>query len=98
MTPKDRIRALWRVGTKVQLNVYEGDRPVCQCHNAEDAKRIVEAMQPMNQNSVARELEEWSDSLEGIEKFCIPPTWTEVRTMFRRRAKKLRNDQDDTQG
>jgi hypothetical protein len=35
---------LWRVGRKVALNVYEGDRPVCQCHDPEDAKRIVTAM------------------------------------------------------
>ena len=34
----------WRVGKKVPLNVYEGDRPVCQCHNAEDAQRIVQAL------------------------------------------------------
>ncbi len=34
----------WRVGTKVPLNVYEGDRPVCQCHTPEDAARIVRAM------------------------------------------------------
>jgi ADP-ribose pyrophosphatase YjhB (NUDIX family) len=34
----------WRAGTKVPLNVYEGDRPVCQCHNVEDATRIVAAM------------------------------------------------------
>lgn len=33
----------WRVGSKIQLNVYEGDRPVCQCHSEEDAKRIVAA-------------------------------------------------------
>lgn len=33
----------WRVGFKVPLNVYEGDRPVCQCHSEEDAKRIVVA-------------------------------------------------------
>lgn len=35
---------MWRVGGKVQLNVYDGDRPVCQCHTAEDAAKIVEAM------------------------------------------------------
>lgn len=35
---------LWRVGSKVPLNVYEGNRPVCQCHNSDDAVRIVEAM------------------------------------------------------
>lgn len=34
----------WRVGRKVPINVYEGDRPVCQCHNADDAYRIVDAM------------------------------------------------------
>jgi len=34
----------WRVGTQVPLNVYEGNRPVCRCHNAEDAARIVAAM------------------------------------------------------
>lgn len=33
----------WRVGSKIPLNVYEGDRPVCQCHSEEDAKRIVAA-------------------------------------------------------
>lgn len=34
----------WRVGSKVPLNVYEGDRPVCQCHDAKDAARIVAAV------------------------------------------------------
>lgn len=34
----------WRVGAKVPLNVYEGDRPVCQCHTKEDACRIVAAV------------------------------------------------------
>ena len=34
----------WRVGSRVGLNVYDGDRPVCQCHNAEDAANIVAAM------------------------------------------------------
>jgi hypothetical protein len=34
----------WRVGSKVPLNVYEGERPVCQCHTPEDAARIVVAM------------------------------------------------------
>ncbi len=37
-------KARWRVGTKIPLNVYEGDRPVCQCHSADDAARIVAAM------------------------------------------------------
>jgi len=33
----------WRVGSKVPLNVYEVNRPVCQCHSEEDAQRIVGA-------------------------------------------------------
>ncbi len=37
----------WRVGHKVPINVYELDRPVCQCHNEEDAARIVKAMNSM---------------------------------------------------
>ncbi len=31
----------WRIGGKVPLNVYEGDRPMFQCHTPEDAARIV---------------------------------------------------------
>jgi hypothetical protein len=34
----------WRVGNHVPINVYDGDRPVCQCHNEEDAKAIVDAV------------------------------------------------------
>lgn len=34
----------WRVGGKVPLNVYEGDRPMFQCHTPEDAARIVELL------------------------------------------------------
>ena len=34
----------WRIGRKVPINVYEGDRPVCQCHAAEDAALIVRAV------------------------------------------------------
>lgn len=34
----------WRVGSKVPINVYEGDRPVCQCQTAIDAANIVTAM------------------------------------------------------
>jgi len=35
---------MWRVGSKVPINVYEDDRPVCQCQTAADAARIVQAM------------------------------------------------------
>jgi hypothetical protein len=34
----------WRTGRSISLNVYEGNRPVCQCHNEEDAARIVTAV------------------------------------------------------
>jgi hypothetical protein len=34
----------WRVGHKVPVNVYAGDRPICQCHTVEDARHIVEAV------------------------------------------------------
>src|SRR4051794_8034131 len=37
-------REEWRVGRKVPLNVYRGDRPVCQCHNELDAREIVDGM------------------------------------------------------
>ncbi len=37
----------WRVGTKVAVNVYEGDRPVCQCHTPRDARLIVSAVNAM---------------------------------------------------
>lgn len=35
---------LWRTGRQVPLNVYVNDRPVCQCHSPEDARRIVAGM------------------------------------------------------
>lgn len=34
----------WRVGTTVPINVYEDDRPICQCHDGATAKRIVDGM------------------------------------------------------
>jgi len=34
----------WRTGRQVPINVYDGDRPVCQCHTASDARLIVEAV------------------------------------------------------
>ncbi len=42
-TPKAR----WRVGKKVPINVYDGDRPVCQCQTALDAALIVAAVNAM---------------------------------------------------
>lgn len=40
----DDLLTTWRVGRKINLNVYEGDRPVCQCHTAKDAADIVDAL------------------------------------------------------
>lgn len=34
----------WRIGTKVPINVYDGDTPVCQCHTSADALLIVRAV------------------------------------------------------
>ena len=34
----------WRLGSSVPINVYEGNRPICQCHTIEDALRIVTAV------------------------------------------------------
>jgi len=39
-----KSRDKWRLGKKVPLNVYEGDRPICQCHTVEDAALIVRAV------------------------------------------------------
>jgi hypothetical protein len=39
-TGPQAAQGVWRVGSKVPLNVYEGDRPVCQCHNPEDVDVI----------------------------------------------------------
>lgn len=41
--PKKRTHR-WRVGSKIRINVYDGDRPVCQCQTALDAKLIVLAV------------------------------------------------------
>lgn len=38
---------MWRQGRHVLINIYDGDRPVCQCHNESDAALIVEAVNRM---------------------------------------------------
>lgn len=43
----DRFGERWRVGSSVPINVYAGDRPVCQCHDAYDAMTIVTAVNLM---------------------------------------------------
>lgn len=42
----------WRVGSRVPLNVYKGMRPICQCHNREDAEEIVATMNFYNDQYV----------------------------------------------
>lgn len=43
---------IWRQGTQVPINVYDGDRPVCQCHNEEDAKLICLAVNYWNEEQL----------------------------------------------
>jgi hypothetical protein len=43
------LRGKWRVGSNIPLNVYDGNRPVCQCHSFMDALDIVNAMNAMVQ-------------------------------------------------
>ncbi len=64
--------AVWRVGTKVPLNVYEGDHPVCQCHTPEDATRIVAALNQPSPNvlSAADALAEYSESVFHHDLGC----------------------------
>ncbi len=55
---------MWRVGSKVKINVYDGDRPVCQCHSERDAMLIAVAVEyylsrfapPMNDIKSLREV------------------------------------------
>ena len=51
---RKRVEA-WRVGSKVPINVYEGDRPVCQCHNTSDPKRIVAAVNEVSAITAERD-------------------------------------------
>lgn len=72
---------LWRVGSKVKINVYEGDRPVCQCHSEIDAARIVVAMNNKYMTDAERKLLEagaeaaewlgWADTPRGQIAFRL---------------------------
>jgi hypothetical protein len=37
----------WRTGSTFPINVYDGDRPVCQCQTVSDAETIVRAVNRM---------------------------------------------------
>lgn len=43
---------LYRVGATIPINVYDGDRPVCQCHTECDAKEIVRAVNALRYPSL----------------------------------------------
>ncbi len=59
----------WRVGRQVPINVYEGDRPICQCHTVQDARRIVGAV---NANGGLR----WQPGvLTGCSGDYVPVDW-----------------------
>lgn len=49
----------WRVGTKVPINVYDGDRPVCQCQTAMDARLIVAAVNKFLEDLLAKKVVKW---------------------------------------
>lgn len=63
----------WRIGQHVPINVYDGDRPVCQCHTAIDAQKIVRSVNA-HEALIAREavpellgaLKRAHDSLQSI--------------------------------
>ena len=57
---------IWRVGSKVPINVYEDDAPVCQCHTPEMAARIVRAMNG-HKSTVDPELEQSVQNLGVIK-------------------------------
>lgn len=50
---------MWRQGYKgydEPINVYDGDRPVCQCHHEDDARRIVQAVNNLDGSKMLSEL------------------------------------------
>ncbi|HLX21650.1 MAG TPA: hypothetical protein VKR23_16005 [Gaiellaceae bacterium] len=49
----DEQQKYWRVGTKIPINVYDGDRPVCQCQTALDARLIVYAVNELLERRAA---------------------------------------------
>ena len=47
----------WRIGSKVPINVYDEDRPVCQCQTYLDAALIVRAVNQFVEKIAAEERE-----------------------------------------
>ena len=51
----------WRLGRKVPINVYDEDRPVCQCHTVTDARLIVKAVNRLNSVEMTKVIEGTTD-------------------------------------
>ncbi len=56
-------RPQWRVGGKIPLNVYEGERPMFQCHTPGEAARVVAIL-----NSAGK----LAEALERVRPWVIP--------------------------
>lgn len=91
----------WRVGKKVPLNVYEGDRPVCPCHSAEDAARIVEAVNADRWLPIASVPKDGSEVLTTngtsicVDFYDETYGWCLARVTHWRPAPKLPGESDD---
>ena len=77
----------WRIGSKVPINVYEGERPICQCHTAIDAKRIVDAV------NMRGGLLEALEILFDITPFAANDKDAEIRVRVRAVINKARGQQ-----
>lgn len=66
------VKREWRVGHKVPINVYEGDRPVCQCQTAEYAALIVEAVNAHSRASQlsAEQVRRLVAAAKRVERIC----------------------------
>jgi|SRR5579863_7261394 len=91
----------WRVGRKVPINVYDGDRPVCQCHTELDALNIVAAMNQWETAPVALYCPKpcgypgcWRPSYRhaGVGHAWVEPEATSVSTRSQQGAEQDRTD------
>ncbi|NAE18016.1 hypothetical protein [Enterococcus hirae] len=61
----------WRVGRRVPIHVYEGDRPVATFHNADDARAAMLAVNTVRSGLLDGDVPEkirrdtWREALEG---------------------------------
>lgn len=68
----------WRVGGKVPLNVYEGDKPMFQCHTPEDAARVVDLLNagsarvPFHKTGTAVDVEGEIEYLKSLDRGATP--------------------------